>query len=100
MRLVAARIRAPLLHACVAADTYRDDAFTYTGEQTDASTALEYLRARYGACLERSRRDSATGRFLSLDPMGDGYDYAYDNPAATAAPLTFPASRNFRLPKT
>jgi RHS repeat-associated protein len=48
------------------------NAFTYTGEQTDASTGLEYLRARY--------YDAATGRFLSLDPPGDGYDYAYGNP--------------------
>jgi RHS repeat-associated protein len=54
------------------------NAFTFTGEQTDASTGLEYLRARY--------YDSATGRFLSLDPMGDGYDYAYDNPANYSDP--------------
>jgi RHS repeat-associated protein len=51
---------------------------TYTGEQTDASTGLEYLRARY--------YDSATGRFLSLDPLGDGYDYAYDNPVMFTDP--------------
>jgi len=62
------------------------NAFTFTGEQTDTSTGLEYLRARYGACPERSRRDPATGRFLSLDPMGDGYDYAYDNPVMNTDP--------------
>jgi RHS repeat-associated protein len=52
--------------------------FTFTGEQTDTSTGLEYLRARY--------YDSATGRFLSLDPLGDGYDYAYDNPVVYTDP--------------
>jgi RHS repeat-associated protein len=54
------------------------DAFTYTGEQTDASTGLEYLRARY--------YDADAGRFLSLDPLGDGYDYAYDNPVRFTDP--------------
>jgi RHS repeat-associated protein len=54
------------------------NAFTFTGEQTDASTGLEYLRARY--------YDADTGRFLSLDPLGDGYDYAYDNPAMYTDP--------------
>jgi RHS repeat-associated protein len=58
------------------------NAFTFTGEQTDASTGLVYLRARW--------YDPATGRFLSLDPMGDGYDYAYDNPVAN---LTDPTGR-------
>jgi RHS repeat-associated protein len=52
--------------------------FTYTGEQTDASIGLEYLRARY--------YDAETGRFLSLDPLGDGYDYAYDNPVMFTDP--------------
>jgi RHS repeat-associated protein len=54
------------------------NAFTFTGEQTDASTGLEYLRARY--------YDADTGRFLSLDPLGDGYDYAYDNPVMFTDP--------------
>ena len=67
------------------------NAFTFTGEQTDATTAFEYRRAYY--------YDPATGMFLSLDPTGS-YDYAYDNPAATAAPLTSAASRNFPLAKT
>ena len=40
------------------------NAFTFTGEQTDATTGLEYLRARY--------YDSAAGRFLSRDPLGGG----------------------------
>jgi RHS repeat-associated protein len=52
--------------------------FTFTGEQTDASTGLEYLRARY--------YDADTGRFLSPDPLGDGYDYAYDNPVMFTDP--------------
>ncbi len=42
--------------------------FTFTGEQTDASTGLEYLRARY--------YDSASGIFISRDPC----------PASTASP--------------
>ena len=54
------------------------NAFTFTGEQTDASTGLEYLRARY--------YDPATGMFLSIDPLGDGYDYAYDNPVMNTDP--------------
>ena len=43
-----------------------------TGEQNDPN-GLEYLRARY--------YDSATGRFLSRDPLGGGYPYAGGNPA-------------------
>ena len=39
----------------------QDNAFTFTGEQTDASTSLEYLRARY--------YDPHTGRFVSRDFM-------------------------------
>jgi RHS repeat-associated protein len=46
--------------------------FTFTGEQTDSNTGLEYLRARY--------YDSATGRFLSLDPSA----------TATTTPTTTP----------
>jgi len=49
------------------------NAFTFTGEQTDASTGLEYLRARY--------YDSASGRFISSDPAGGGYPYGANNPA-------------------
>jgi len=48
-------------------------AFTFTGEQTDASSGLEYLRARY--------YDSAAGRFISRDPAGGGYPYGANNPA-------------------
>jgi RHS repeat-associated protein len=47
------------------------NAFTFTGEQTDASTGLECLRAGY--------YDAATGMFLSLDPLGDGYTCAAKN---------------------
>jgi len=49
------------------------NAFTFTGEQTDASTGFEYLRARY--------YDSASGRFISRDPLGGGYPYGANNPA-------------------
>jgi RHS repeat-associated protein len=62
------------------------NAFTFTGEQTDASTGLEYPSAGLRAGLRARYYDSATGRFLSLDPMGDGYDYAYDNPANLSDP--------------
>jgi RHS repeat-associated protein len=54
------------------------NAFTFTGEQTDGSTGLEYLRARY--------YDAATGMFLSLDPLGDGYTYAANNPTNLTDP--------------
>jgi RHS repeat-associated protein len=52
--------------------------FTFTGEQTDSNTGLEYLRARY--------YDSATGRFPSLDPLGD----AYANPVRRRRPRGLP----------
>ncbi len=42
--------------------------FTFTGEQVDA-TGLQYLRARY--------YDSATGRFMSRDPLPFAQRYAY-----------------------
>jgi RHS repeat-associated protein len=59
--------------------------FTYTGEQVDSS-GLEYLRARY--------YDSATGRFLSSDPLAvqpgwTGHRFAYvdGNPVNLTDPL-------------
>jgi RHS repeat-associated protein len=54
------------------------NAWTFTGEQTDATTGLEYLRARY--------YDSATGRFISKDPAGTGYRYGRSNPVSLADP--------------
>jgi RHS repeat-associated protein len=52
----------------------------FTGEQTDADSGLQYLRARH--------YDPATGRFLSLDPVESGYPYAYaaSNPITHADP--------------
>ena len=47
--------------AIVGATGTQDNAFTFTGEQTDPSTGLEYLRARY--------YDPQTGRFVSRDPL-------------------------------
>jgi len=53
--------------------------FKFTGEQVDASTEMEYLRARY--------YDPATGRFLSKDPLAHlpvqrmhAYTYVLSNP--------------------
>jgi RHS repeat-associated protein len=43
-----------------------NSAFGYTGEQYDASTGLEYLRARYY---------SAQGRFISQDTWEGNQDY-------------------------
>jgi RHS repeat-associated protein len=47
--------------------------FTFTGEHVD-STGLQYLRARF--------YDSATGRFISQDPVPyvQRYSYAFNNP--------------------
>ena len=46
----------------------------FTGEQTDADSGLQYLRARY--------YDTATGRFLGRDPLmiGNRYSYVEGNP--------------------
>jgi RHS repeat-associated protein len=41
----------------------------FTGEQQDGESGLYYLRARF--------YDPQTGRFLSADPAGAGYPYAY-----------------------
>ena len=61
------------------------NAFTFTGEQTDGSTSLEYLRARY--------YDPETGRFLSRDPLSSSpfwaqhaYTYAGSNPTSFINP--------------
>jgi RHS repeat-associated protein len=40
------------------------DRFGFTGRERDAATGLSYYRARY--------YDTATGRFLSMDPLGLG----------------------------
>jgi len=63
------------------------NAFKFTGEQVDASTGLEYLRARY--------YDMATGRFISTDPFGglafapeslNPYAYAWNSPTNLTDP--------------
>jgi len=53
--------------------------FDFAGQQTDGSTGLQYLRARY--------YDPATGTFLSRDPLaqlpswlGSPFGYAYADP--------------------
>jgi RHS repeat-associated protein len=51
--------------------------FSFTGEQNDPN-GLDFLRARY--------YDSETGRFLSGDPLGGGYGYAYGNPTNLVDP--------------
>ena len=58
----------------------------FTGEQREKETGLDYLRARYGACPEPSRRDPETGRFLGSDPLGGGYAYAGNNPVNRVDP--------------
>jgi RHS repeat-associated protein len=54
--------------------------FTFTGEQTDASTGLEYLRARY--------YDAASGSFISRDAMPGLNRFAYGggNPVGNVDP--------------
>jgi RHS repeat-associated protein len=62
--------------------------FKFTGEQVDASTGLEYLRARY--------YDMGTGRFVSTDPFPgilglplsqNAYSYALNNAALLIDPM-------------
>ena len=72
--------------AIVGATGSQDNAFTFTGEQTDASTGLEYLRARY--------YHPQTGRFVSRDPLAaipfwpeHAYAYAGSNPATYIDPV-------------
>jgi RHS repeat-associated protein len=54
--------------------------FQFAGQQTDADSGLQYLRARY--------YDPGTGRFLSRDPLGigNGYSYASNNPVNLVDP--------------
>jgi RHS repeat-associated protein len=59
--------------------------FQFAGEQGDASTGLQYLRARY--------YDTATGRFMSRDPLasrpgwaGHPFAYAGGNPVNATDP--------------
>jgi RHS repeat-associated protein len=82
-------------------DTYRYDAFgalrahvgtsanqwSFTGEQVDGSTSLQYLRARY--------YDPETGRFLTQDPVRglalspqslNAYPYVLNNPCGLLDP--------------
>ena len=65
----------------------QDNAFTFTGEQTDGSTDLLYLRARY--------LDRETGRFVSRDPYKGSvwmpssmhpFTYASNNPCTWMDP--------------
>ena len=64
----------------------QDNSFTFTGEQTDPSTGLEYLRARY--------YDPQTGRFVSRDPLnanpwwsGQPFDYVEADPVNSSDPV-------------
>ncbi|NJD66764.1 MAG: RHS repeat-associated core domain-containing protein [Chloroflexi bacterium] len=59
--------------------------FDFAGQQTDGSTGLQYLRARY--------YDPATGTFLSRDPLaalpswlGSPFGYAYADPIGLSDP--------------
>jgi RHS repeat-associated protein len=59
--------------------------FDFAGQETDPSTGLQYLRARY--------MDPATGRFVSREPMaaspgwtGHAYGYGHGNPARMVDP--------------
>jgi RHS repeat-associated protein len=61
--------------------------FTFTGEQTDGETGLEFLRARYD--------DATIGRFLSQDSLRadplrpttlNRYIYSFDNPTRYSDP--------------
>jgi RHS repeat-associated protein len=60
------------------------DRYTYTGREYDALAALYYYRARF--------YDMATGRFLSMDPVGfdagdsDLYRYAHNGPTDATDP--------------
>jgi RHS repeat-associated protein len=51
----------------------------FTGEQRDAESGFDYLRARY--------YDPEVGRFLSEDLLGNGYPYGANNPANMVDPF-------------
>ncbi len=70
--------------------------FGFAGQQTDASTGLQYLRARY--------YDPASGVFLSRDPLvslprslGNAFSYAGAGPANTADPTGLVPDANTAL---
>ena len=65
----------------------QDNDCTFTGEQVDGSTGLQYLRARY--------YDVATGRFSNMDPLAgiaglplsqNRYTYVLNNPTNLTDP--------------
>ncbi len=66
-----------------------DPRFKYAGQESDAS-GLDHMGARY--------YDPTLGRFLSRDPVGSGYAYAYDNPLSFVDPSglrgEFPGTQN------
>jgi RHS repeat-associated protein len=51
----------------------------FTGEQRDGESGFDYLRARY--------YDPEVGRFLSVDPWGEGFGYAGNNPVNFVDPF-------------
>jgi len=62
-----------------------DNSFQFAGEQVDATTGLQYLRARY--------YDAETGRFISRDPIASSpgapinpFSYVRSNPANAIDP--------------
>jgi RHS repeat-associated protein len=71
------------------------NAFTFTGEQTDGNTGLQYLRARY--------YDPAVGRFIGRDPLAgmawspqslNRYAYALNNPVRLTDPAGLSPTEN------
>ena len=70
------------------------NAFTYTGERTDASTGLEYPSASSGRALRARYCDAETGAFISRDPVANPNRYAYaeGNPIILTDPAGLCAS--------